>query len=278
MLSFQKICYNNKLFSQPFKIRFLQLGENMHQKYVIGNWKLNPASLGEAQTLAQALKDSLADVQNVKLGCAPSFVHLAGVANVLTDSAIWVGAQDICAKTQATGAFTGDVSATQLADIGARFVIIGHSERRAYHGEDNAIIADKIRQAVQSKLAIVLCVGETQDDYQAGQTLAVLNTQLAVLDGLDVPAKLLVIAYEPVWAIGTGLTPTVDEVVMVHRHIQATLANKQLPNICVLYGGSVNADNAKAFAAAQEVGGALVGGASLKADSFATIVAAFAQA
>ncbi len=250
----------------------------MSTKYVIGNWKLNPASLSDANALAQALKDGLGDVRDVKLGCAPSFVHLASVAGVLDGTSLWVGAQDISAKTQTTGAYTGDVSAAQLVDVGARFVIIGHSERRAYHGEDNAVIADKIRQAIDAKLAIVLCIGETKDEYQAGQTLAVLDAQLAVLDGLNVLAELLVIAYEPVWAIGTGLTPTVDEVIAVHRHIQANLADKQLPNICVLYGGSVNADNADAFAAADEVGGALVGGASLKADSFTQIVAAFAKA
>lgn len=244
-------------------------------KYVIGNWKLNPASLAEAKALANVLKDSL-DMDTVKLGCAPSFVHLPVVADVLADSPLWVGAQDLSAKTGVTGAFTGDISAAQIIDAGAKFVILGHSERRQYHGEDNAILSEKIKQAMAADLAIVLCIGETKDDYQSGQTLQVLDAQLSVLDGLGVPAKSLIIAYEPVWAIGTGLTPTVEEVVVVHRHIQAKLAEKDLPNICVLYGGSVNADNAKDFAAADEVGGALVGGASLKADSFAMIAAAFA--
>ncbi len=249
----------------------------MHQKYVIGNWKLNPASLSDAQALAQALNDRLSKIEGVQLGCAPSFVHLGAVASVLNGSSLWVGAQDLCAKTQTTGAFTGDVSAAQLVDVGARFVIIGHSERRAYHGEDNTVIADKIRQAMDANLAIVLCVGETKDEYQAEQTLSVLDGQLSVLDGLNVPTKLLVIAYEPVWAIGTGLTPTVTEVEAVHRHIKNTLSAYGLNKVCVLYGGSVNEDNAVSFAKSAWVDGALVGGASLKIDSFAAIIAAFAH-
>lgn len=247
-------------------------------KYVIGNWKLNPASLSEAKALAQALRSALADQVHVKLGCAPGFLHLPEVAAVLADSSIWVGAQDLSANTGATGAFTGDVSAAQLVDAGARFVIVGHSERRQYQGEDNGLLAKKIQQAIDADLVVILCVGETQSQYQAGETLSVLDHQLSVLEGLGVPRSQLIIAYEPVWAIGTGLTPTVDEVVAVHRHIQAVLSDKQLPDVCVLYGGSVNADNAQAFASAPEVAGALVGGASLKADAFAQIVAAFEAA
>ena len=246
-------------------------------KYVIGNWKLNPASLNEAKALAAAVKAALADQTEVKLGCAPGFLHLSEVAAVLADSTIWVGAQDISANTGATGAFTGDVSAAQIIDAGARFVILGHSERRQYQGEDNPVLAKKIQQASAADLVVILCVGETESQYKSGETLSVLEEQLSVLDGLGVPRSQLIIAYEPVWAIGTGLTPTIDEVVAVHRHIRATLADKELPEICVLYGGSVNADNAAAFASAPEVAGALVGGASLKADAFAQIVTAFAS-
>lgn len=244
-------------------------------KYVIGNWKLNPKSRNEAKALANALKAALGNQTHVRLGCAPGFLHLSEVAAVLADSAILVGAQDLSANTGVTGAFTGDVSAAQIIDAGARFVILGHSERRQYHGEDHAVLVKKIQQAIDADLSIILCIGETQSQYQAGETLSVLDTQLSVLDGLGVPCSQLVVAYEPVWAIGTGLTPTVDEVVAVHRHIQTVLASKGLSEICVLYGGSVNADNAQAFAKAPEVAGALVGGASLKADAFAQIVAAF---
>lgn len=244
-------------------------------KYVIGNWKLNPASQIEANALASALKAALTDQTRVKLGCAPGFLHLAEVSSVLADSLIWVGAQDVSAKTAQTGAFTSDVSAVQIVDAGAKFVILGHSERRQCHGEDNAMLSEKIQHAISAGLTVVFCIGETESQYKAGETLGVLDAQLAVFEGLDMPKSHLIIAYEPVWAIGTGLTPTVDEVAAVHRHIQANLTSKNLPEISVLYGGSVNADNAHAFASAPEVGGALVGGASLKVDAFAQIVAAF---
>ena len=251
----------------------------MQRKYVIGNWKLNPATHAEAAALAAALIEATAQANPaVAVGCAPSFLHLASVAAQLKGSALWVGAQDVCAHTDKCGAYTGDVSAAQLIDAGAQFVLIGHSERRSYYAEDNALIAKKISQAIAADLVVVLCVGETESQYKAGETLAVLDAQLSVLDGLDVPASQLIIAYEPVWAIGTGLTPTVPEVVAVHQHIKKTLASSGLTDICVLYGGSVNADNAAEFAAADAVSGALVGGASLKADSFKQIIDAFSAA
>lgn len=242
-------------------------------KYVIGNWKLNPATLTEATTLAHAIK-KMADNAGCHVGCTPSFVHLAAVSEILSGSKAWAGVQDVCAFG-ATGAFTGDVSAAQATDLGAKFAIIGHSERRQYHGEDNALLAKKISQTIEHGLVVVLCIGETKDEYEHGKTLAVLDTQLAVLDGLSVPQEKLLIAYEPVWAIGTGLTPTVFEVANTHRHIKATLANKELDEICVLYGGSVNDKNAAEFASCDVVDGALVGGASLKAESFSVIVQAF---
>lgn len=242
------------------------------QKYVIGNWKLNPATLSQACQLASSLVQM---DKSVQVGCVPSFVHLSAVGELLAESSILLGAQDVCAKTATTGAFTGDVSAGQLADIGVKFVIIGHSERRAYYGEDNALLEAKIQQAVDAGLTVVFCVGETKLQYQAQQTLAVLDEQLSVLK--SVPADRLIVAYEPVWAIGTGLTPSIDEVIGVHRHIKQVLAGYAMPTVSVLYGGSVNEKNAAEFATAFGVDGALVGGASLKIEAFSQIVAAFAD-
>ncbi|MFB6348689.1 triose-phosphate isomerase [Moraxella sp. ZJ142] len=246
------------------------------QKYVIGNWKLNPSTHTHAQQLAAAMADLQSDA-SVTVGCTPSFVHLSAVAAAMADTPILVGAQDVCAYTQDVGAYTGDVSALQLVDVGADFVIVGHSERRSYYGEDNALLADKIKQALAADLTVIFCVGETQTQYTAKQTLAVLDEQLSALAGIAATDKLIV-AYEPVWAIGTGLTPTVDEVTAVHQHIKARLNTDGWQGISVLYGGSVNANNADEFAHAAAVDGALVGGASLKIDAFAQIVAAFAKA
>lgn len=246
----------------------------MHKKTVIGNYKLNPATKAEVVGLAQALRGI--DMGAVKVGCAPSFIHLDAVAKILTDSPIWLGVQDVSAYG-ATGAFTGDVSAVQVADLGAKFTLIGHSERRTYHQETNETLAKKIQEAYKANLVVVLCVGETKEQYDNQETLAVLKNQLSVLAELGVPSSHLLIAYEPVWAIGTGLTPTVAEVIKVHRYIKDTLTAHGLPSVCVLYGGSVNEKNAQDFANCEDIDGALVGGASLKIDSFATIVSAFAQ-
>ncbi|MFL1732826.1 triose-phosphate isomerase [Moraxella oculi] len=242
-------------------------------KHVIGNWKLNPATTVEAMTLANAIKQMAVET-SCHLGCAPSFIHLAMVSEVLADSAIKMGGQDVCAFGS-TGAFTGDVSAVQLKSVGATFAIIGHSERRAYHGETHELIVKKLTQVMDSSLMAVLCVGETKAEYESGETLAVLDRQLSVLDGLQVDTQNLLIAYEPVWAIGTGLTPTIKEVASVHRHIKNRLGNQGVENVGVLYGGSVNDKNAAEFASCDLVDGALVGGASLKAESFAAIARAF---
>lgn len=242
-------------------------------KYVIGNWKLNPVTIAEATTLAHAINQVAQDA-GCQVGCAPSFLHFAAVREILKDSSVQIGSQDVGAFG-ASGAFTGDVSAAQVADMGGCFTLIGHSERRTYHGENNAVLTDKIKQALSANLMVVLCVGETKAEYEARQTLSVLDAQLSVLDGLSLSNQQLLIAYEPVWAIGTGLTPTVDEVATTHQHIKATLAQKGMADIGVLYGGSVNDKNAQEFAECELVDGALVGGASLKAESFATIIKAF---
>jgi triosephosphate isomerase len=250
--------------------------------YVIGNWKLNPSTLQTATTLANELNTALAgSLPNCVVGICPSFVHLSGVAEK-SDKAV-IGVQDICAHTASTGAFTGDVSAEQAVDLGAKFALVGHSERRSYYQESDDTLSAKISNAFNVGLSVVYCIGETQDQYKAGQTFAVLERQLELLqnfakdiDFTKTSLPKLLIAYEPVWAIGTGLTPTPSEVDSVHNFISEILSTLQIP-APILYGGSVNDKNAQEFASLPMVNGVLVGGASLKADSFMTIIGAFAN-
>lgn len=246
-------------------------------KYVIGNWKLNPKTPAESLALAQGLQALGAG--KVKVGCTPSFVHLAGVTDVLKTSDVWVGVQDVSAFG-ATGAFTGDVSAVQVTELGAKFTLIGHSERRQYHGESDKTLAQKMINAHLANLVVVFCVGESLDEYQSGLAFNVLDKQLSVLHQIDksqINADKLIIAYEPVWAIGTGLTPTLDEIKKTHAHIKHYLSTQCHADLPVLYGGSVNDKNASDIASCQGVDGVLVGGASLKIESFAPIVSAFSQ-
>lgn len=180
-----------------------------------------------------------------------------------------VGAQDCHAK--AGGAHTGDLSAPMLADAGARYVIVGHSERRADHGETDGQVSAKVRAVWAAGLTAILCIGETEAQYRAGQTLAVLGDQLAgSLPAGATPAN-TIIAYEPVWAIGTGLTPTTAEIAATHAFIRSRLPD---PELSVLYGGSVSPSNAAAIFALADVDGGLVGGASLKAETFVPIIMA----
>lgn len=240
-------------------------------KWVIGNWKQNPIRQADAISLAQALQP-LHTPENLRVGVAPSFLHIQSVSNIL--DTMWIGVQDICADSLDKGAFTGDVSAQQAMDMGVKFAIIGHSERRQYHSESHDKIRQKITHAQTANLTPILCIGESHDDYIANKTLDVLQNQLSVLvqKMLDKP---LVIAYEPIWAIGTGLTPTTSEIDCTHRFIKTLIKSQFGQDIAVLYGGSVNAKNATDIAHISAVDGALVGGASLLADSFADIITAF---
>lgn len=247
------------------------------QKYVIGNWKLNPATCDEALALTRSLTAHHA----CRVGVVPSLVHLSAVKSALPDGVL-LGVQDIAHKTAETGAFTGDVSARQVADTGASFTLVGHSERRQYHGETDKILSAKIAHAFAHGLSVIYCIGETKDEYERGDTQSVLERQLELLEPFakeipfvkDVPFPKLIIAYEPVWAIGTGLTPTFDEVESVHNFISELLATFEIP-APILYGGSVNDKNAPEFAKSAVIDGALVGGASLKAESFVAIINAF---
>lgn len=250
------------------------------QKYVIANWKLNPATLDEATTLAKALASGACCI-----GVAPSFLHLSCVKKSLSNDIV-LGVQDITHKTAQIGAFTGDVSACQVKDLGARFTLVGHSERRQYHGENDEILTHKIRHAFDSGLSVIYCIGETKDEYERGDTKTVLERQLALLKAFDKDIfsdnssgqlPKLIIAYEPVWAIGTGLTPSLDEIQNTHRFISEQLSDRQI-NSPILYGGSVNDKNASDIASIPLVDGVLVGGASLKIESFSAIIHAFTPA
>lgn len=251
----------------------------MSQKYVIGNWKLNPATLSDAIALATSLNNS--KDQGCTVGVVPALVHLSAVKNALADGII-LGVQDITHKTADTGAFTGDVSACQVAKIGAGFTLIGHSERRYHHGETEEILSDKIKHALTCGLSVIYCIGESQDEHERGETFGTLKNQLTVLesfaqsstrtDSTDIAR--LIIAYEPVWAIGTGLTPTPDDIEKTHRFIKDELSAFGM-TAPILYGGSVNDKNAPQFAKSELIDGVLVGGASLKSEHFNAIIDAF---
>ena len=248
----------------------------MRQKLAAGNWKMH----GDGDDLAEltALLAAQPAPGCEMLICPPAtLIHRA--AALAQGTALKIGAQDCHAA--ARGAHTGDISAPMLAEAGAAYVITGHSERRADHGETDATVRAKTEAALAAGLAAIVCVGESLAEREAGQTLDVVGTQLAgsVPDG--VTAATLVVAYEPVWAIGTGKVPTTDQIGEVHAFLRARLATRfgaTAEGIRLLYGGSVKAANAAEIFAVGDVDGALVGGASLKAADFAPIVAALGPA
>jgi len=238
------------------------------RRLAAGNWKMNglSAQLAEARALAEAFPAPGCEV----LLCPPATL-LAPMAEALRGSAVRVGGQD-CHALQ-SGAHTGDISAPMLADAGASHVILGHSERRADHGESSQEVAAKVRAAWDVGLVAIVCLGETLAQRDAGETLALVRAQLAESLPGGANAANTVIAYEPVWAIGTGRTPTPDQIAEVHAALRA-----QAPaGTRLLYGGSVNPANAATIFALANVDGALVGGASLKAADFGRIVQALSE-
>lgn len=242
--------------------------------YIVGNWKMNGTRAMLAE--ARAIDRGAARLSGVEVALAPPFTLINAMREAV--ESIGVGGQDC--HVEANGAFTGDVSASILADAGADFTILGHSERRALHGETNELVRAKAEAAQAAGLSVILCVGETEAERDSGKAEAVVDKQLdgSLPRGEDAAAKLSV-AYEPVWAIGTGRVPSVDDVGAMHRSIRAKLTaiyGEAGASMRILYGGSVKADNAAELLAADEVGGALVGGASLTADSFLAIVGAAA--
>jgi triosephosphate isomerase (TIM) len=242
-----------------------------------GNWKMN-LDLAGAQQLAANVRNRLGSQRGAEVVVFPAFPFLVPVIETLREGRVAVGAQDL--STEPKGAFTGAVSASMLASVGCTHVLIGHSERRHVFGDDNATVATKLKVALEAGLKPVLCVGETLEQRRAGQTFAVIDAQLqtGLAGGTSGSLASVVIAYEPVWAIGTGETATPEQAQEVHAHIRRRVADLLGPTyaraVRIQYGGSVKPGNAKALMAQSDIDGALVGGASLKADDFAAIVRA----
>lgn len=241
-------------------------------KMIVGNWKMNGLAADLAQ--AEAVKTALAEAPTAnRVGlCFPATL-IAQAAWRLKGGAVEVGGQDCHAA--ALGAFTGSVSAEMLKDAGATLVIVGHSERRAGFGETDADVATKVEAALRAGLEPIVCVGETLEERDAGRAVEVVTGQVAGSLPDAVRGQAFAVAYEPVWAIGTGRTPTTEQVAEMHAAIRGALIDRLgAATTPILYGGSVNPKNAAELLAVDEVGGALVGGASLKADDFLAIVRA----
>ncbi|MFC0179560.1 triose-phosphate isomerase [Thorsellia kenyensis] len=252
----------------------------MRKPLVMGNWKLN-GNNQMVKELIEGLKSELATVTDCDVAIAPPSMYLSQAELLIQGSKIALGAQNADVNIQ--GAFTGETSAAMLKDVGVHYVILGHSERRTYHKESNELIAKKFAVVKAAGMTPVLCIGETEAENEAGQTEAVCQQQLdAVLNALGSDAfNQAVIAYEPVWAIGTGKSATPAQAQAVHQFIRQHIAKhdaKVAEQVIIQYGGSVNADNAAELFTQPDIDGALVGGASLKADAFAVIVKAAEQA
>ena len=246
----------------------------MRKKFIAGNWKMFTTQ-ATARALASAVVQGVGREDRVTVAVCPPFPYLLPVAEVLRGSPVVLGGQNLYPEKE--GAFTGEVSPTMLLDAGCRYVILGHSERRHKLGETDAFINRKVHAALTAGLQVILCVGETLPEREADQTEAVLQAQLSgSLAGVGAEhLARLVIAYEPVWAIGTGRNATPAQAEEVHRFIRARVAAKfadEAPAFRILYGGSVKPDNVRALMAEEDVDGGLVGGASLSADSFIRIV------
>ena len=244
------------------------------RRLIAGNWKMNGtgAALTEAKALAEALT---AESAAVRVAICPPATLIERMAGAVKGSAVEVGGQDCHAE--ASGAFTGDVSAGMLADAGAGLVILGHSERRAMHGETDADVAAKVQAALGAGLEPIVCVGETLEQREAGQAVAVVQAQVAGSLPETLSGMTFAVAYEPVWAIGTGLTPTTAQIEEVHRAVRAAMVERLGETgraAPILYGGSVKPSNAGEILRTPEVGGALVGGASLKSQDFLGIIRA----
>jgi len=252
----------------------------MRKRLVAGNWKMN-MTFQEGTDLINALNNKAKDIpQGVDLLIAPPFIHLSEAHRLLANSPIMLGAQNCSHKE--SGAYTGEVSASMLSSVGASHAIIGHSERRAYFHESDEMLHDKIAQALQHKLVPILCCGEQLEERENEQHFSTVTNQLeAALKGFEADElSELIIAYEPVWAIGTGKTASPEQAQEMHAHIRQLIANilgkPFADNLTILYGGSCKPANARELFANPDVDGGLIGGASLKADDFIAIAKAFA--
>jgi triosephosphate isomerase (TIM) len=239
---------------------------------ILGNWKMNGLRR-DGVALATEIADRARSL-DATVGVFPSATLLREVAEAVADRGLLVGAQDC--HQEPSGAFTGSISARMVADAGGRAAILGHSERRHGLGETDALVRAKTQAAIDAGLVAVVCIGETEQEWQAGQRETVLRRQIEESLPESLPAERVTLAYEPVWAIGTGRTPSIEDVRATHAFIRARLRDRWTNGgeIPILYGGSVKADNAGALLAVESVDGALVGGASLQAQGFISIVEA----
>lgn len=247
----------------------------MRKKIVAGNWKMH-GSRQQVSELAEGIRNEAGSFPQVEIVVLPSFVFIPDVAKILQNSHVRWGAQDLYMGR--SGAFTGEVSGPMLTDYGCLYVLVGHSERRHIFHEDLDLIAAKFKAAIDARIIPILCVGETQQQREAGQTEAIIKQQLAsVIESASiVDFHHAVIAYEPVWAIGTGLTASPEQAQEVHGFIRKQIANYDIDvakGLRILYGGSVKPDNAKGLFAKPDIDGGLIGGASLQVESFLGICA-----
>ena len=245
----------------------------MKKKLIAGNWKMN-GSIAANETLVRALTAGMGDAACNVAVCVPAH-YLAQVQGLRAGSRLELGAQDV--SEHAEGAYTGEVSAAMLKELGVRYVIVGHSERRQYHGETDAVVADKTKAALAAGITPIVCVGETLAQREAGRTMDIVKRQMAaVIHTNGHCISEIAVAYEPVWAIGTGRTASPEQAQEVHAVLRAQLkaATQHVERIHILYGGSMNAANAAALLAQPDIDGGLVGGASLKAADFLQIIAA----
>lgn len=252
------------------------MNKELRKAVIAGNWKMNKTP-NEAAALISDLKPLVADADCEVVVCVP-FVDLNNVIMLTKDTNIKVGAENV--HWAESGAFTGEISAAMLTEMGVEYVVIGHSERRTYFGETNETVQKRVRAALNAGLKPILCVGETLDERQKNITFEVISTQVKIaLAGVsEEELKNIIIAYEPVWAIGTGVTATDDQAEEVNKYIRdliADLYTKEAADAFVVqYGGSMNAGNAASLLAKEDIDGGLIGGASLKPNDFAAIVAA----
>ncbi len=249
----------------------------MRKKFIAGNWKMNTLR-ADGVALAAAIAKAVGPASNVEVAVCPPAAYLSAVGQAVAGSAVGLGAQNC--YHEAKGAFTGEVSPAMLVDVGCKYVILGHSERRQIFKETSGDVNRKVLAALAAGLTPIVCVGETLEERQASQTTAVVRGQIEhSLAGLS-PEQIvkLVIAYEPIWAIGTGVVATPEQAEEVHADLRKLLETRYnsavASSVRIQYGGSVNAENAATLLAQPNIDGALVGGASLKADSFLAIVAA----
>jgi triosephosphate isomerase (TIM) len=246
---------------------------NTKKKLIAGNWKMN-GSFAVNEALVRAILPGIAGAACTVAVCVPA-PYLAQVGMLRTMTNLELGAQDVSAHEQ--GAFTGEVSAAMLKEFLVRYVIVGHSERRQYHGESDAVVADKAKAALAAGITPIVCVGETLAEREAGKTEEVVKRQMAaVIHTNGHCISEIAVAYEPVWAIGTGKTASPEQAQQVHAVLRAQLkaATEHSDRVHILYGGSMNAANAQALLAQPDIDGGLIGGASLKAEDFLKIIAA----